>query len=83
MTLNMNNGRGIFFQIRYIDTWTNLCKNLFFQKQSKTTMEPSKWGNILWNTNRTDNSINLKKVQQRVIEDLLYCALVFLFYLFL
>ena len=35
MTLNMNNGRARYFQIKDLNTRANLCKNIFNQEPSK------------------------------------------------
>ena len=46
------------------------------------TTEPSQQGKYLCNTNRTNNSINLKKGQHRGIEDLIKCSPIFLLFYF-
>ena len=35
MTLNINNGRAIFSQIQYRNTWANFCKNIFDPETTK------------------------------------------------
>ena len=58
MTLNLNNGRAVFFQIKDLDARANVCKNVLNPATIKKDNGAVATKKNLCDTNGTNNYIN-------------------------